>query len=132
MENTYKPKGYNSVSPYFIVDGAQKLIDLLTKIFDAEELRKFGMPDGTIMHAEIRIDDSVVMLGNSSAQFPPNQLLTHVYVKDVELTYKRAIDLGCESIEKPKVREGDSDRRGTFKDFAGNIWSIGTQMTMSN
>ncbi|NNE76864.1 MAG: hypothetical protein HKN31_07300 [Pricia sp.] len=76
MERKFKPKGYNSVSPYFVVDGAKKLIDLLVKIFDAEELRKYEMPDGTIMHAEIKIDDSVLMFGNSSDQYPPNQLLT--------------------------------------------------------
>lgn len=127
MEENYKPSGYNSVSPYYVVDGAQNLMDLLVKIFDAEELRKYDMPDGTIMHAEIRIDDSVLMFGNSSAHFPPNQLLTHVYVQDVDAVFQKAIDLGCEPLENPKEREGDPDRRGSFKDFAGNIWSIGTQ-----
>ena len=128
MNKQFKPKDYNSVSPYFVVDGAKKLIDLLVKIFDGTELRKYDMPDGTIMHAEIRIDDSVLMFGNSSNKFPPNKLLTHIYVPDVDSVFQKAIDLGCEPLEKPKEKEGDPDRRGSFKDFAGNVWSIGTQM----
>jgi PhnB protein len=124
----YKPTGYNSVSPYFIVQGAQRLIDLLKHIFEVEELRRYPAPDGTIMHAEIKIDDSVIMLGESSEAFPPIPLVIHVYVKDVDHTFQRAIDAGCESIEKPKQRDGDPDRRGTFKDFGGNLWSVGTQL----
>lgn len=104
MKNSYKAYGYNSVSPYFVVDGVQKLIDLLKQIFDGEELRRYDMPDGTIMHAEIKIDDSVLMMGNFSHEFPPNQLLTHIYVKAVDLTFERAINLGCQSIEKPKKK----------------------------
>jgi len=67
------------------------------------------------------------MLGDSSEQFPPNNLLIHVYVSDVDEIFDKAVKLGCISMETPRVREGDSDRRGAFKDFAGNIWSISTQ-----
>ncbi len=132
MKHEFKPKGYNSVSPYFVVDGANKLIALLIKIFDAKQLRRYDMPDGTIMHAEIKIDDSVLMFGNSSDEFPPNKLLTHIYVPNVDKVYQKAIDLGCEPMERPKEKEGDPDRRGSFKDFAGNIWSIGTQISDEN
>ena len=128
MKKDFKPANYNSVSPYFIVKGAQKLIDLMKNIFDATELRRYDMPDGTIMHAEIRIDDSVVMLGDSSDKFPPVQSVMHVYVSDVDATFNKAVKAGCEIVEYPKEREGDPDRRATFKDFAGNMWSIGTQI----
>ena len=129
MTHNFKPEGYNSVSPYFVVDGAKKLIDLLIEIFDAEELRKYDMPDGTIMHGEIKIDDSVLMIGNSSVKFQPNKLLTHIYVPNVDTVFQKAIKLGCEPLEKPKEKKDDPDRRGSFKDFAGNVWSIGTQMS---
>jgi uncharacterized glyoxalase superfamily protein PhnB len=128
MNKAFKPMGYNSVSPYFIVNGAQKFIDLMKKIFDANELRRYDMPDGTIMHSEIRIDDSVIMLGDSSEKYPPVPIVMHVYVADVDKTFEKAIEAGCEIIEKPKQQENDPDRRGTFKDFAGNMWSIGTQL----
>ncbi len=128
MDKKFKPTGYNSVSPYFIVNGAQKLIDLLKQIFDVTELRRYDMPDGTIMHAELRIDDSVIMLGDSSDKYPPVPIVMHVYVPDAEKTFEKAITVGCEVIERPQQREGDPDRRGTFKDFAGNYWSVGTQL----
>jgi len=127
MNKPFKPGEYNSVSPYFIVKGAQKLADLLKVIFDAVEKRRFDRPDGSVMHMEMQIDDSIIMLGDSSEQFPANTLIMHVYVPDVDATFKKAIHAGCESLEEPKLREGDPDRRGTFIDFAGNMWSIGTQ-----
>jgi uncharacterized glyoxalase superfamily protein PhnB len=128
MHNEYKPVGYNSVSPYFIIEGAQKLIDLLKSIFGAKELRRYDQEDGSIMHAEIQIDDSVIMMGDASDQFPPNQLLIHIYVRDVDETFTKAISLGCVEVEKPKQQSNDPDRRGSFKDFGGNIWSIATQL----
>lgn len=128
MPHPFKPTGYNSVSPYFIVNGAQKFIDLMKVIFDVKELRRYDMPDGTIMHAEIQLDDSVLMLGDSSEKFPPVPLVIHVYVPNVDEVFQKAIHAGCEIVEPPKEREGDPDRRATFKDFAGNIWSVGTQL----
>ncbi len=129
MDKIFKPTGYNSVSPYFIVNGAQKLIDLLKQIFNVTELRRYDIPDGTIMHAEVQIDDSVIMLGDSSDKYPPVPMVMHVYVPDVDKTFEKAIESGCEIIQRPQQREGDPDRRSTFKDFAGNVWSVGTQIT---
>ena len=100
---------------------------MLKEVFGVEELRRYDKPDGTIMHAEVKLADSVLMIGDSSPEFPANQLLIHVYVEDVDRTFQSAIDLGCESIEKPQQKEGDPDKRGTFKDFAGNFWAVGTQ-----
>lgn len=128
MKKNFKPRNYNSVSPYFIINGAQKFIDLITEIFGAKELRRYDMPDGTIMHAEIQIDDSVIMLGDSSDKYPPVQLVMHVYVPNVDEIFNKAVQAGCEIIEEPKESEGDHDRRATFKDFAGNMWSVGTQV----
>jgi PhnB protein len=110
------------------VNGADKFIDLMKQIFDARELREFRMPDGSIMHAEVQIDDSVIMVGNSSEKYPPVPIVMHVYVKDVDQVFNKAIEAGCEIVEQPQEREGDPDRRATFKDFAGNLWSVGTQL----
>lgn len=128
MNKTYKPAGYNSASPYFIIQGAQRFMDLMKEIFDAQELRRYDRPDGSIMHAEIQIDDSVIMLGEASEKFPPVPLVMHVYVPDVDNTFEKAIRAGCEIVEPPKERAGDPDRRATFKDFGGNMWSVGTQL----
>jgi uncharacterized glyoxalase superfamily protein PhnB len=129
MKTEFKPSGYNSVSPYFIVNGAQKMVDMLKALFNATEKRRYDRPDGTIMHIEVQIDDSIIMIGDHSEQFPPNTHLMHVYVDNVDEVFERAISLGCIAVEPPKQREGDPDRRGTFEDFAGNVWSIATQLT---
>lgn len=128
MNKQFKPAGYNSVSPYFIVNGAQKFIDLMKEIFEAKELRRYDMPDGSIMHAEIQIDDSVIMLGDSSEKYPPSTIVMHVYVSNVDSIFKKAIKAGCEVVETPKQRENDPDRRGSFKDVFGNLWSVSTQL----
>ncbi len=128
MNKRFKPANYNSVSPYFIVKDAQRLIDLLHKIFNASELRRYDHSNGTIMHAEIKIDDSVIMLADASDKYPSVSMVMHVYVEDVDKTFDAAIAAGCKVIELPKQREGDPDRRATFMDFADNIWSIGTQL----
>jgi uncharacterized glyoxalase superfamily protein PhnB len=128
MTNSFKPANYNSVSPYFIVEDATKFIDFLKAVFDGKELRRYNNSDGSVMHAEFQIDDSVIMLGSSSDKFKPIELVLHVYVPNVDETFAKAIQAGCESIKEPGEQKGDPDRRGTFKDPAGNMWSIGTQL----
>lgn len=127
MTNTYKPEEYNSLSPYLIVPGAQQLIDLLVEIFDAKALRRYEREDGSIMHAEVKIDDSVVMIADSTQEWPPNIHMLHVYVPDVDLTYKKAIGLGCKALQEPAIKGDDIDKRGMFEDFAGNQWAVATQ-----
>jgi len=127
----FKPAGYNSLSPYFIVDNCRKMVELLKGIFAVEELRKYEHADGTIMHMELKIDDSVIMLADSSVEYPANNLLIHVYVPDVKETFRKAISLGCQSLQEPVNKEGDPDVRGMFKDFQGNTWAVGTQVNQS-
>jgi uncharacterized glyoxalase superfamily protein PhnB len=127
MNRPYKPEGYPSVSAYVMVDGAQRVIDFLKKTFDATELRRYDSPDGTIMHAEMRIDDTVVMLSDGGGQFPAFPIWLHVYVPDVDETYRRALEAGGVSVQEP-VQKGDPDRRGGVKDPSGNTWWISTQM----
>lgn len=128
MNRPFKPIGYNAVSPYFIVNGAQKFIDQIIAIFNAQELRRFNRPDGSVMHAEIQIDDSVIMLSDATDTYPAISMVMHVYVPNVDVIFKKAEAAGCDIIERPKQNEGDPDKRATFMDIAGNMWSIGTQL----
>ena len=123
----YKPDGYASVSAYVVADGAQRVIDFLVAAFDAVPLRRYDGPDGSVMHAEVRIDDTVVMLTDGGGPFPPFPVWLHVYVPDVDATYRRALEAGGVSVEAPK-QKGDPDRRGGVKDPAGNVWWIATQV----
>ncbi len=123
----WKPDQYPSVSPYLIADGAQQVIDFLVRAFGARELRRFDMPDGSIMHAEVRIDDSVVMLGDGGGSWPPVPAHLHVYVSDVDAAYRRALEAGGRAVQEPVRKEGEQDRRAGVKDPAGNTWWISTQ-----
>ena len=123
----FKPKDYNSLSPYLIVDDAEKLVDLLKTIFSAEELRRFNHEDGKIAHLELKIDDSILMLSNSTDSFPANTTILHLYVPDVFKTFQLAVTNGCQVMEQPVNKDGDPDTRGSFLDFAGNYWSVSTQ-----
>ena len=128
MSQTYKPQGYSSVSVYVMADGAQRVIDFLTETLDATPLRRFDLPDGSIMHAEIQIDDTVVMIADSGGAFPSFPVWLHVYVPDVDASYRRMIAAGGLSVEEPNQKEGDVDRRAGVKDPSGNTWWIATQV----
>ena len=67
------------------------------------------------------------MMGDASAEFPGNRLLIHVYVADVDAVFAKALAAGATADQEPQQKPGDPDRRGSFKDFAGNIWAVGTQ-----
>jgi PhnB protein len=127
MRSTHKPESYTSVSPYLVVDGASKTIDFLTNVFDGVELRRFPDPAGKIMHAEVRIDDSVVMLADGGPNWPPIPSYVHVYVADVDATYQRALAAGATSVQAP-VKKADEDKRGGVKDTGGTTWWIATKV----
>src|SRR5688572_20197696 len=127
MKHRYKPEGYSSVAVYIMAEGAQRVIEFLKQTFDAEELRRSDNPDGSIMHAEVQIDDTVVMLADAKGDFPAFPVWLHVYVPDVDTTYRRALEAGGVSVQEPQ-HQGDPDRRGGVKDPAGNTWWIATQV----
>jgi PhnB protein len=127
MSREYKPEGYSSVAPYIMAEGAQRVIDFLKQTFDAEEMRRYDNADGSIMHAEVRIDDTIVMLADGGSQFPAFPVWLHVYVPDVDATYRRALEAGGVSVQEPEQKD-DPDRRGGVKDPAGNTWWIATQV----
>ena len=128
--NPYKPDSYPSVSPYLIVTNASATIDFLTAAFGAVEIRRFAGPDGRVMHAEVRLDDTVVMLGDSAEQWPAVESHVHVYVPDVDATYQSALQHGATALQEP-VKKGDEDKRGGVKDPWGTTWWIATRMESS-
>ncbi|WP_027125371.1 VOC family protein [Gelidibacter mesophilus] len=124
---SYKPKNYNSLSPYLIVDDAEKLVDLLKIVFEAKELRRYEREDGSIMHIELQLDDSIVMISDSTEDYPAVTTMLHMYVLDVFKTFDLAIENECLLLERPINKEDDPDTRGAFMDYAGNYWSVSTQ-----
>ncbi len=127
MSAAYKPEGYTSVSPYLIVKGAEATISFLTRAFGAVELRRFPNEDGRLRHAEVRIEDTVVMLADPAEGWPPVPAHVHVYVPDVDTIYRRALSAGATSVQEP-VQKDDADKRGGVKDPGGTTWWIASQV----
>ena len=124
---SHKPDGYTSVSPYLIVDGASATIEFLRNVFEAVEIRRFPAPNGKVMHAEVRIDDTVVMIADGADGWPPVPSHVHVYVADVDATYSRALEAGATSVQAP-VKKEDADKRGGVKDAGGTTWWVATKV----
>lgn len=127
MSTSYKPNRYNSVSPYLIVKGASDSIAFLKRVFGAVELRRFTDSAGRIMHAEVRIDDTVVMIAEGVEGWPPVPAHVHVYVAEVDAIYQRALEAGAVPVQAP-VKQDDEDKRGGVKEAGGTTWWIATRV----
>ena len=124
----HKPAAYSTVSPYLIVNGADATIEFLKQVFDAVELRRFPDDSGKLMHAEVRIDDTVLMLADPAPpDWPSIASYVHIYVPDVDATYRKALDAGAVSVQEP-VKKQDEDKRGGVKDAGGATWWIATKV----
>ena len=127
MPVPYKPQTYNTASPYLIVEGAGATIEFLKRVFGAVELRRFPDESGRLVHAEVRIEDTVIMLADSAEGWPPVPSYVHVYVPDVDATYRKALEAGAQSVQEP-VKKADEDKRGGIKDPGGTTWWIATKV----
>ena len=121
------PQGYHSVTPFLIVDGALKLIEFMKRTFNAEDEETVRGPDGRIAHAELRIGDSVVMLSDSTAKYPPVASQVYVYLEDVDKAYLRALDAGGVSLQEP-ADQFYGDRNAGVRDPTGSAWWIATHV----
>lgn len=125
----FKPESYTSVAPYLTVNGAEKTITFLVEVFGAERLRMHLTQDGKLGHGEVRIGDTVVMLSDAFEGWPAVPSHVHVYVPDVDETYRRAMVAGAVSVKEPALGSGDdTDKRGGFKDPGGTTWWVATQI----
>ena len=118
------PEGFHTVTPSLVVKGAAKLIDFMKAAFGGEEIMRMPTPNGDIMHAEVKIGDSIVMLNDSMGQQPTAASL-FLYVKDVDAVYKAAVKAGGSSAAEPTDMFW-GDRMAMVKDQFGNQWSIAT------
>jgi PhnB protein len=123
----FKPTGYTTVSPYLIVDGAARTIKFGTRVFGATEIRRFPDEHGRLMHSEVRIGDTVVMIADGAEGWQPIPAHVHVYVEDVDATFWLALEAGATVVQEP-VKKGDEDKRGGVKDAGGTTWWIATKV----
>lgn len=119
-------EGFHTITPYLIVHGAAELIDFVKEAFGAEEYYRGAGSAGGI-HAEVKIGDSMVMIGGGAAlQRPAMPTGIHLYVKDADAVYERAVQAGASSLYAP-VDQEYGDREAGVKDLSGNHWYIATR-----
>ena len=130
------PEKFNSVNVSLIMKDARKALDFYTKAFGGEQGICLHGPGGKgIMHAEIHIGNSTIMIGEESPQFPAKSAETlggspaalHVYFDDVDAAFKRAIDAGCREVQ-PVMDMFWGDRFGRVADPFGYEWGMATHI----
>lgn len=120
-------KGFHTVTPYLFAKDAGRLIEFLCEAFDADVLGRESRPDGAIMHAEVRVGDSMLMLGEASEDFGAMPTSIYLYVEDCDTVYRRALVVGGVSVfDIMDLPSGE--RYGGVKDPCGNIWWIATHV----
>ena len=127
------PDGYHSVTPYLTIEGAAEAIEFYKKAFGAVELFRMAMPDGKVGHAEIRIGNSPVMIGEVCPQMgtrapegpTPGGMM--IYVEDVDALAKQAVAAGA-TVVQPVMDQMWGDRMGKFTDPYGHQWSLATHI----
>ena len=123
----WKPEGYPSISPYLICRDAEGTIAFLEAAFGGILLRRFDRPDGSLMHAEVRIDDCVIMVGGGTTNIPGAAVHIHLYVPDATSAFARAVAAGAKIVQTPERKRDDDDLRGGVIDAWGTTWWIASQ-----
>jgi PhnB protein len=117
------PKIRHTIQPHFRVRGVADIIDFIRTAFNGVEVFRAQRPDGAIAHAEVRVGDSIVEMGEANEQYPPYSFGIHLYVDNVDELYERALQAGATALA-PIVDQPYGDREGSVKDRFGNHWYI--------
>jgi PhnB protein len=121
------PDGYHTVTPYLVVRDVPRLIQFLEQAFGATEVMRHPRPDGTVMHAEVQIGDSRVMMGEPPDGTPPMPASIHLYAVDTDALYHLALQAGATSLREP-ADQFYGERTAGVRDPVGNQWWIATRV----
>jgi PhnB protein len=124
---SYIPADCHAITPYLLVSDINQFIDFLVHGLSGKVREKIARPDGSILHAQVMIADSLLMIGQPQAPWKPLPVMLYHYVPDCDATYKQALAAGATSeVEPADMFYGD--RHACVKDVAGNSWWIATHM----
>lgn len=127
------PEGFHTVTPYLVVDDGARAIDFYQQAFGAKEIMRMPGPDGKVSHAEIRIGDSIIMLGPAQADtgvrspqsVGSSTVSIFLYLDDVDSTFKKALSAGAKEAQA-LADQLWGDRYGRLTDPFGHSWSLAT------
>ncbi len=129
-----KPKGLRSVTPYLSVRGGAEALDWYAKVMGAQVLDQERTPDGKIVHARMKLGDSIIMLSDDFSppgpNAPENHVTLHYYTEDVDKLWKRALGAGA-TVGQPLADQFWGERYGSLTDPFGHNWSISMRIPMS-
>jgi len=117
------PEKYHSVTPYILVPDVSKLIEFIEKAFGGIVIEKITAPEGLIMHAEIKVGNSIIMMGHASGKSKITKSIFYIYTEDTDTVYMRAIASGASSLMEP-ADQYYGDRNAAVYDMFGNQWWI--------
>jgi PhnB protein len=123
----YVQKGLNNVNVYLHPLRAEPLIKFLRRAFGAQEIAKYASPDGVVHHAQVRVGNSMVEMGEAHGPYQPMSSMFYLYVPDCDATYRQALAAGAASMSEP-ADQPYGDRTAGVKDVFGNQWYIGTHI----
>lgn len=123
------PEGFHTITPNIIVDDGASAIAFLREALGAEELVRLTMPNGKIVHAELKIGDSRVNLGESMDGWPAHGLVAQLYVADSDELFARAVAAGA-TVLMPMTDMFFGSREGRIRDPFGNIWTLSTRKAL--
>lgn len=124
---SYKPKGLFNVNPYLHPRRAEPLIGFLKRAFNAEEIARYASPDGVVLHASVRVGDSVIEMGEAHGKYETMPAMFYLYVPDVDDAYRQAVAAGGRSFQEP-TDQFYGDRSAGVRDAFGNTWYIATHI----
>ena len=127
MAVKFVPEGYHTVTPYLTIADAAAQIEFLKNAFNAE--LKYQMKDdkGNVRHAEMKVGDSMLMIGQARDEWRPRPMTLYLYVEDCDALYKQAMAAGAKSLGEP-ANQFYGDRHGGVEDADGNQWWIATHL----
>lgn len=125
MNTSYKPKGFQALTPYLIVKDAHQMISYLENAFGAVCTAKHTDDGGKVVHAEVKIDDSILELSEQNERYPGKPFNFHLYVPDVDATHKKAVEAGGTAESEP-ADMFYGERSSSVIDPFGNSWFIAT------
>ena len=119
--------GFHAITPYLFAQGASQLIEFISAAFSGKVTFRKARPDGAIIHAEMRIGDSMLMVADSTEQFAPTTTSIYLYVTDCDAVYHSALRAGGVSVF-PIMTLPSGERYGGVKDPCGNVWWVATHV----